>query len=819
MFMTMVDEKEKLSQPGTAGQTPSPRAARGAAQSKTRTGGIAVGPSEEGEEPSDQLGDETDIVPAELLSSFDADLLRNQRKRDLPRAVSTSAVVAAPSGRGSGSAMQTPTPAPAPEPIEHVEFPDDPTLFDAEYSDPEIEIIESVSIQSAPETSRLSGDQTKPAVVIEIQDHASVSSDGSSNQRIPSLDELSVIELGDDDLELVDDSRPSTMRRTGPFALFEDDLASTSNLPPAQRENASLSHNQAALKRSAPAPDMPEVSEEFENKQTGLADSDGARQTPAKMYGVDSQGHRLEFTFSEPVSTCGRGRSNHIRLSNDLSVGRVHFVVNRLQGGTYVIADQSSINGTFLNGVKIAQSDLIHGDRIQIGASKLHFVHPTTNPTRERQMTRAARHTSTESASLFKRSNTFKTHASLLIVIFLCFDIYQFRISAPGHLDADTGQTAMQAYMEGIAATDDTQWDRAAERFNAAKQLNPNLTAITDHLRWIEDERKTEQNLTAIHAAVQEFGAGSTNRWRQADIERARAQLATISAKSAYHEESRQLQLTIPKRENRSQAPSVKDTRAGSADSDSGSDTTSPSKTLAISQQNSIPIRDEPPPPQEEPTRNENSQEPRDESWKIAQDSQSKKAARTSKSFREGFALYSDKKFEKAKKLFRSLSQRGAKNDRERARSTLAGVEKFHMKYRAGRKAYALRDWSTASEDLERAFQLDRQVMGGTGAFAEELAPKIATAKGHVGMTFFDSGQYALSFKQMRQASKFRASIPTVGTLRRALDKKARELFDRAVKQGDENPSEAKKICRIVMSMVSVKSELYLNARTLERSL
>jgi tetratricopeptide (TPR) repeat protein len=720
------------------------------------------------------------------------------------------------------------------EPSEDFEFPDDPTLFDAEYSDPDIEIIESLPVNAQPRAVGSTQDDTSSSVIVDIDDCNDDSEPGAENTSIPSLDELSVIELGEDDLELVDAAPQQVIRQSKTVALFEDGDPVTRVPLRSTTQSRALSQSHSIPEQVNSPPRRTAISEEFEDEKTTVADSDGARPipaelhrptsaelhrpTPAKVYGVDAQGHRLEFVFDGPLTTCGRGRSSDLRLASDGAVSRKHFVINRLQDGTYVIADQGSINGTMLNGIKISQSELFHGDRIQVGESKLHFVHSPTPPTRERQITPAPGHTSTEKGSRWKMGNTFGTHALLLIVVLLAFDAYQYWLSTSSHVNANTVHDAMQAYMKGIAAANDEKWDQAAKQFNAAKEQNPDLTAIPNQLQRAMDERKAQQTLAGLQTTLAEARSGSNDASRQKALQRTKALLETIPVKSVYYEEGRQLLLKVPTRRDDSPQPLAK----ASADTPGSMPETKaniPTQTDDLSDPIAAPDVEEVEVLEQEVSQKDDSKEPTEESWKIDQDSQSKKTARRAKSFREGFALYANKKFDKAKKLFRNLSQRGSNSDRERARKTLARVEEFHVKYRSGRKAYALRDWAKASDELERAFQLDRQVMGGTGAFAKELAPKIATAKGHVGMTFFETGQYALSFKQMRQASKFRASIPTVSTLRRALDKKARELFEQAVKKGKGNPAEAKKICRIVMSMVSVKSELYLNARKLERSL
>ncbi len=68
----------------------------------------------------------------------------------------------------------------------------------------------------------------------------------------------------------------------------------------------------------------------------------------------------------------GRGADNEIVLEN-LSVSRLHAEI-RLLGDRYVLTDMESANGTFVNGVRIAQTEILNGDAIGIGKHILLFV-------------------------------------------------------------------------------------------------------------------------------------------------------------------------------------------------------------------------------------------------------------------------------------------------------------------------------------------------------------------------------------------------------------------------------------------------------------
>lgn len=86
------------------------------------------------------------------------------------------------------------------------------------------------------------------------------------------------------------------------------------------------------------------------------------------IQGVDS-GLRFDLT-SESVSL-GRGIHNDLRLG-DAEVSRLHVRINRTANG-FELADQSSANGTLVNGRAVSTHRLRTGDQIQIGRTVVVF--------------------------------------------------------------------------------------------------------------------------------------------------------------------------------------------------------------------------------------------------------------------------------------------------------------------------------------------------------------------------------------------------------------------------------------------------------------
>ena len=69
----------------------------------------------------------------------------------------------------------------------------------------------------------------------------------------------------------------------------------------------------------------------------------------------------------------GRGQHNDVVFKND-SVSGNHCVLNCNREGGWTITDTNSGNGVVLNGEKVLQGGLKHGDTIELGELKMRFL-------------------------------------------------------------------------------------------------------------------------------------------------------------------------------------------------------------------------------------------------------------------------------------------------------------------------------------------------------------------------------------------------------------------------------------------------------------
>jgi pSer/pThr/pTyr-binding forkhead associated (FHA) protein len=79
------------------------------------------------------------------------------------------------------------------------------------------------------------------------------------------------------------------------------------------------------------------------------------------------------FELRKDRLTIGRSRESDIFLE-DLAVSRLHTTVNSDGSGHYIIRDEGSANGTYVNQQRVTEQALEEGDEIQVGQTVLAFV-------------------------------------------------------------------------------------------------------------------------------------------------------------------------------------------------------------------------------------------------------------------------------------------------------------------------------------------------------------------------------------------------------------------------------------------------------------
>ena len=78
------------------------------------------------------------------------------------------------------------------------------------------------------------------------------------------------------------------------------------------------------------------------------------------------------FLITAEGATIGRSASSSIFL-DDVTVSRTHATISK-QGNSFVLKDEGSLNGTYINNISVTEHALVSGDEFQIGKFHLLFV-------------------------------------------------------------------------------------------------------------------------------------------------------------------------------------------------------------------------------------------------------------------------------------------------------------------------------------------------------------------------------------------------------------------------------------------------------------
>jgi transcriptional regulator with GAF, ATPase, and Fis domain len=78
-----------------------------------------------------------------------------------------------------------------------------------------------------------------------------------------------------------------------------------------------------------------------------------------------------EHKLTDDITTIGRGITSTIQIL-DIKLSREHCRIERMERGGYRLVDLESPNGTLVNGVKISQQMLKHGDKIELGSAAIY---------------------------------------------------------------------------------------------------------------------------------------------------------------------------------------------------------------------------------------------------------------------------------------------------------------------------------------------------------------------------------------------------------------------------------------------------------------
>ena len=598
-----------------------------------------------------------------------------------------------------------------------------------------------------------------------------------------------------------------------------------------------------------PQPAVAEDAGEFPAEKTELLDSP-FEQDPAvaKLVTLDGPSVGQEFFASGLRNTIGRGLNNSI-VVGDLAMSRQHFEILKNPDESYTLRDLQSINGTTLNGTKVREADLFHGDRIEAGKSTFQFVVTGNVPgaQRARRLVPAATSTldgtipqmpiapAAADAEPVNRLLTLISIAalcvSLVLIMAIAFVILNRMEDKP---EVATGPPASELYLDGVEAVKAREWDRAQAQFERAKALDPKLEGIDDQLRRLDIERKAARDLEEgrrlaekglLDHAIEAIGAiprDSVYHAEAADLARDVRKLeieqtytAALEAMNAEdvataREGAEKVLSNVPTHEGaQALLARIEAFEIGGAEAVEDVEAESTGELAAAS-----------------PSRSDDD----DFSFElVGSQKKSKKKRRQSRpsststsgrvpNFTQGFILYRTKKFTQARQFFETASK--DEGPAAPLAEKIAGhIRDFQEHYEAGTAAFRARKWDEAEKRLSAAKRSDSHVASGAGHFDGELSKKLAIAHAHLGLEALSAGKGTEAKKHASAARNFDRNEEMTQKLEAALEKEASSMYIQALNVRKSDPAAAAKLCRQIKAIVPSSSDSHQKADKLLKSL
>ena len=618
--------------------------------------------------------------------------------------------------------------------------------------------------------------------------------------------------------------------------------------PPNQGANVARTPETPPPRQNPSAEAQPEE-EDFEVEKTELFQSPFENDPICpRLTTLEGPTAGQEFLINRLRSSVGRGTNNVISIP-DLAMSRQHFEIVQNPDESYLVRDMRAVNGTELNGVKILESDLFHGDRVKAGETVFQFLIPGDVPAenRHRRLIPAA---STQTASghlnpAFSASpdNRVAPHSAdriLLIVIItvalLCIPLsaYLFYtlILADDPVATDTA-SASNYYFEGAAALQSRDWDQAQAFFEKSYQTDPEFGEVEAQLARIERERRAKHS---VERARQRAGD-------QID-EDTLHELSIIATESAYYEDAQSL-LRLAGHDEAYAILSLAQDQFDEGDFDASAQSLDQLQAISPHHEGAHQLRtaiEEARAHQEEEAEEiareaERQQRPRPSASStrrrpqrvVAQDpgdglrdpfaqprsesSSSERGGSAVVNFTEGFTLYRARQFDEAIAHFDAINQASSGAIGTRANDASQDIKSFRDSLRAGENALSAGNFDAARNHFQAAKRADESVAGGTGYFDDTIAELLAASFARQGLQEVDSANFPRAFDLLTQAQAYRPREASTRQLSAALEEEANSLYIRAANQRKSDPAAAASLCNTILRMVPSSSDIHRRAR------
>ena len=623
-------------------------------------------------------------------------------------------------------------------------------------------------------------------------------------------------------------------------------------------------HSSAFQPVSSAPDDFYDQDEEFADEKTQIfmtAVEEGPLR--GKLVIVEGKGEP-EYNLTRDSVTLGRGTNNDFVIP-DISTSRKHFQILRTHNG-FRLKDLNSGNGSFLNGSRILEADLRHGDEIEVGSTKFqfeftggdlssinstprHFVaHPMGGPPPSatpipsdipNYSTGQSGHLST--VTHYQLNESQSSSSGLITVMLVGFGLIFLSLAAlVGYkflkdrniTQQTTQQTspnanseeAMGHYINGSRLMREERWEDAHQKFLQALQLDPNFIDAKTNLAKVEQEIR---NRGRIEIAQQFLDEGSYHKVLH--------ELKDFPKQSAYYSKAtRQL---IPKAKMMQSDSLYKDASTNFSNGNTAAaeqlvnqaldlhpghlQATALKEQLELAKSELAMATNEKTSKRRHKTGERTGRKTRQESKTYSKTKKDKKKSKddTSNSrvnYKQGFSLYKSGNFDGAAEFFNDIATNGDEKVSSKAKVFEKNIRDFKLSYLAGNSALTSGSTRDAIKHLSLALSIDNKI---GGYYSVKVKGYLGEAYYKQANSAFNSKNWVVSAKNAQQSLKYNPKHAGSKELIIKVEEKANAEMVEAMALKDTNPRQARKKCQRIIKMVSRESDIYQRAFKLLKSL
>lgn len=564
--------------------------------------------------------------------------------------------------------------------------------------------------------------------------------------------------------------------------------------------SARSSENKAgAQAQSAQQQDIPRQN----TRKIGPGDS-AAEKEEGRLICLSGELHGQEFPVTAHDISVGRQDDNTITI-RDPSLSRHHASIVKNED-VYVVVDNNSSNGTFVNGQRIDRARLHSGDEIVFGNVAFRFVElgdafkPAAVSQQPSPLAQAGQKMGQQQNGGAVGNKPPKrliigAMGVVMVMGILCgLVINKIRGPKTEQIDANQIRTL---YNDGVASFKSRKWVDGLRQFTSLSQLEPESKLAKRYIKRIKREAEIEQRLSGIQNSI-----------TQGLLQEAADLLSKIPAETVYVAEVAGIKGQIDG-ESQKQLAKVKAVVDGDAVAEAIPLIENLRRQLPTSYSEQLDDL------------LENAQR------KIAQAQEQREAAAAAasrNSNRGTVRRAADNTAAKATDLFQErkitaalnmLAEKGAPNQSAPADlvSLYNKISKFDESYQSARQEWQAKSVDDAIPALRKALNLENKITGGKSPYAQELRQWLADMLYIKGMRAFSAKQYPEAYKNFQEAVN---NYPNHNQSRNKLNEistMAQDLYRKAYIVKGTDTTQCKALLNQVIRMVGPTDPLHAKAK------